>query len=43
MPANSDIVANTTIKETFMNGGYYAYELGDDTMLININGMYPFY
>ena len=43
VPANSEILANSTIKETFMEGGYYAYELGDDTMLININGMYPFY
>lgn len=26
-----------------MAGGYYAYELGSDTMVLCLNGMYPFY
>ena len=43
VPANADIVANETIKETWMTGGYYAYELGEDSMFIGLNGMYPFY
>ena len=41
--ANAHIAANTTIYDTWMNGGYYAYEIGDDTMILNLNGMYPFY
>jgi len=41
--ANAQIAANSTIKSTWMNGGYYVYELGDDTMVISLNGMYPFF
>ena len=41
--ANAHIVANETIKSTWMEGGYYVYELGDDSMVISLNGMYPFY
>ena len=41
--ANAEIAANTTIYDTWMKGGYYVYELGDDTMILNLNGMYPFY
>ena len=41
--ANSEIAANSTIEETWKKGGYYVYELGDDTMILNLNGMYPFY
>ena len=43
VPANEHIVANETIKATWMTGGYYVYELGDDTMVVSLNGMYPFY
>ena len=43
VPANAAIAANETILDTWMQGGYYAYELSDEIMLININGMYPFY
>ena len=41
--ANAHIAANETIKDTWFDGGYYVYELGDDTMIFNLNGMYPFY
>jgi len=41
--ANAHIAANSTIKDTWMKGGYYVYELGSDTMIISMNGMYPFY
>ena len=41
--ANAHIAANATIEATWRNGGYYAVELGDDTMILNLNGMYPFY
>jgi len=43
VPANAAIAANETIKQTWFEGGYYVYELGDDTMVISLNGMYPFY
>ena len=43
MPANAHIVANETIKESFMFGGYYVYELGEDAMVISLNGMLPFW
>lgn len=43
VPANKAIAANSTIHETWMQGGYYAYELGSDTMVLCLNGMYPFY
>ena len=41
--ANAEIAANSTIEETWKKGGYYVYELGDDTMILNLNGMYPFF
>lgn len=41
--ANAPIAANATIKTTWMEGGYYVYELSDDVMIISLNGMYPFY
>lgn len=41
--ANAAIAANETIHATWKNGGYYAYEIGDDTMVLSLNGMYPFY
>ena len=41
--ANAEIAANATIEDTWKKGGYYAYELGDDAMILNLNGMYPFY
>ena len=41
--ANAHIAANSTIKSTWLAGGYYVYELGDDSMVISLNGMYPFY
>jgi len=37
------MAANITIKESFMDGGYYVADLTEDLMLINLNGMYPFY
>ena len=41
--ANAAIAADDTIKSTFLNGGYYAYELADDIIVLALNGMYPFY
>ena len=41
--ANAALAANSTIEGTFKSGGYYAVELGDDTMILCLNGMYPFY
>lgn len=43
VPANAHIAANDTIKATWMQGGFYAYELSDDIMILCLNGMYPFY
>ena len=43
VPANAHIAANDTIKGTWMQGGFYAYELSDDIMILCLNGMYPFY
>ena len=43
IPANAAIATNDTIYETWMQGGYYVYEIGDDIMVLCINGMYPFY
>lgn len=40
--ANAAIYANQTIMDTWMTGGYYAYQLTDDLMLITLNGIYPF-
>lgn len=41
--ANAELAANTTIEQTWREGGYYVVELGDDTMILCLNGMYPFY
>ena len=43
VPANQFMAANSTIEATWRNGGYYAVEIGTDTMVLNLNGMYPFY
>ena len=43
VPANAAILADTTIEADFKNGGYYKYDLSDDVMVLNLNGMYPFY
>ena len=43
VPANAAIAANETIYESWMQGGYYAYELSDEIMILCLNGMYPFY
>ena len=43
VPANAEIVKNETIKETWMTGGWYAYEITPEIMIMNLNGMYPFY
>ena len=41
--ANAELAANTAIKKTWDEGGYYVVELGEDTMILCLNGMYPFY
>lgn len=41
--ANAHIAANETIKATWMEGGYYVYEIDHETMVIALNGMYPFF
>jgi hypothetical protein len=41
--ANSVMTANTTIYNTFMEGGFYAADLDEEIMLISLNGLYPFY
>ena len=41
--ANAAIAANSTIEASWKKGGYYAYELSDDVMILGLNGMYPFY
>ena len=41
--ANAAMAANSTIEATWRNGGYYAVEIGEDTMVLCLNGMYPFY
>lgn len=33
---------NTHVETTFKQGGWYMFEL-DDVMILNLNGMYPFY
>lgn len=43
VPGNAEIAANETVKATWMKGGYYAYDLADDIVVISLNGMYPFY
>ncbi len=37
------MTSNSTIKADFLLGGYYAVDLGDDVMLLVLNGMYPFF
>lgn len=41
--ANAAIAANSTIEASWKKGGYYAYEISDDVMILGLNGMYPFY
>jgi len=43
VPANAHIAANDDIRQTFMEGGYYKYDLTDDIIVLGLNGMYPFY
>ena len=43
MTANAALAANSTIEGTFKSGGYYVVELGDESMILCLNGMYPFY
>jgi len=43
VPANAHIAANSTIEGTWYAGGWYVYEIAPDVMVINLNGMYPFY
>ena len=43
VPANAAMAANSTIEGTWMSGGWYVYEIAPDVMIINLNGMYPFY
>ena len=41
--ANAEIVQTAHIEASWKLGGYYAYDLSDDIMIIGLNGMYPFY
>ena len=43
VPANAKLVANSTIEQSFKYGGWFVYEMTPDIMVINLNGMYPFY
>lgn len=42
VPGNEAISQNETIMSDFNAGGYYAYQLTPDLMLITLNGIYPF-
>ena len=41
--ANAHIVANKTIETSFKDGGWYAYDISPDVMILSLNGMYPFF
>ena len=41
--ANAEIALDTKIEQNWKQGGFYAYHLSDDIMIIGLNGMYPFY
>ena len=41
--ANGAIASDPEIERTWRQGGYYAYHLSDEVMIIGLNGMYPFY
>lgn len=40
--SNTELTNNSEIKESFMEGGYYSYEMSEGLMVISLNGMYPF-
>ena len=41
VPANEALAANTTIYDSWMEGGYYAADLSDEIMIISLNSIYP--
>ena len=42
VPANGELALNPQIKESFLQGGYYAYQVNEGPLLLSLNGIYPF-